>query len=57
MRLPSKARLLTVSFVALALAGGAVALRPRLLPDTPVLPGLTIDGVRVPAGEDGMEQV
>ncbi len=57
MRTPSPTRLLVVSVLALAAAGGAFVARPRLLPETPVLPGLRVDGLEIPRGSDARAEV
>jgi vancomycin resistance protein YoaR len=57
MRTPSALRLLVVSFTALTVAGTCFAARPYVLPDTPVLPGVRVDGVAVPKGTDGRAEV
>lgn len=57
MRTPTPARLVVVSLVALTLAGSAFAAKPKVLPETPVLPGLRVDGVEVPRGSDGAAEV
>lgn len=57
MRTPTKARLLVVSLVALAVASAAFVARPRLLPTTTVLPGLRVDGTEVASASDGAAEV
>ena len=57
MRTPSPTRFLVVSVAALALAGGGFAARSKLLPATPVVPGLRVDGLEVAHGADGRAAV
>lgn len=57
MRTPTPARLLVVSLFALGFAGTAFAARPKVLPVSPVLPGLRVDGVEVARDGDGAAEV
>lgn len=57
MRTPTLPRLLVVSFTAVAVAAGGFLARPLVLPDTPALPGLRVDGLELARGSDGVAEL